>query len=221
MYVDFTLTGKMPLLMHADNVEAADVLSQERKTMARGDKTAGDDRSPAWSWHAYCYHDDENLVWPAENLMVSLRTAAATLIYSKQKTFKELSQSGLLIPAENLMFRTRKGQVSWEMIDRWRIDKTPFMEQSKQFTKADPDCSLFVKRAKVGQAKHVRVRPRFNHWMVSGQIVITSPEITFEKLSEFFKIAGDRAGLGDWRPSSKTPGPYGTFDAVLTKAKSK
>jgi len=219
MYVDFTLKGISPLLMHADDVMMSDELSQARKSMARGEKQAGDDRSPAWSWHTYCYRDGEHLVWPSENLMVSLRSAAATIIYSKQKSFKELSQSGLCIPTETLEFSTRKGPVSWGMIEDWRDENTPFMQQSKEFTKADPDCTLFVKRAKVGQAKHVRVRPRFENWFVKGQIIITNNEITFERLTEFFEIAGDRCGLGDWRPSCKTPGPYGRFQASLKKSK--
>ena len=219
MNVDFTLTGLSPLLMHADDVLMADELSHARKTMPKGQKAAGDDRSPAWSWHTYCYHEGDELVWPSENLMVSLRSAAATVIYSKMKSFKELSQSGLVIPTEALGFATRKGPVSWPMIQAWRDNDTPFMEQSKLFTKADPDCTLFVKRAKVGTAKHVRVRPRFENWTVSGRIIITNSEITYERLCEFFEIAGDRVGLGDWRPSSKTPGPYGRFKAELRKAK--
>lgn len=219
MNVDFTLTGISPLLMHADDVLMADELAHARKTMPKGQKTAGDDRSPAWTWHTYVYHEDDRVVWPSENLMVSLRSAAATVIYSKQKSFKELSQSGLVIPTEALDFQTRKGPVSWSMIQSWRDNDTPFMEQSKAITKSDPDCTLFVKRAKIGTAKHVRVRPRFEHWIVSGRIMITNSEITFERLTEFFEIAGNRVGLGDWRPSSKTPGPYGRFTAVLKKAK--
>ena len=77
MNVDFTLTGLSPLLMHADDVLMADELSHARKTMPKGQKAAGDDRSPAWSWHTYCYHEGDELVWPSENLMVSLRSAAA------------------------------------------------------------------------------------------------------------------------------------------------
>lgn len=219
MYVDFVLKGISPLLMHADDVMMADELSAARKSMSKGQKAPGDDRSPAWTWHTYCYHDDDHLVWPSENLMVSLRSAAATIIYSKQKSFKELSQSGLIIPDECLDLSTRKGKVSWGMIEAWRDDDTPFMQQSKEFTKNDPDCSLFVKRARIQQSKNIRVRPRFENWFVKGKIVITNPEISFERLVEFFTIAGDRCGLGDWRPSSKTPGPYGRFLPTLTKSK--
>lgn len=215
--IDFVLTGKSPLLIHADDVMAADSLEAERKAMKRGQSKAGDDRSPAWSWQSYLYHDGDKLVVPSENLMVSLRSAAATVIYSKQKSFKELSQSGLQMLNENLALATRKGEISMDLIRSVR--DLPFMEQSKRVTAADPDFVLHVKRARVGQSKHVRVRPCFKKWTLRGTIMIKDEEITFERLANFFDIAGKRVGLCDWRPSSKTPGTFGTFEAQLSKAK--
>jgi len=217
--VNFTLKSITPLLMHADDVVMADELKSRREKMKTSEKVAGDDRSPAWSWHTYCYHDGEHLVWPSDNIRSCLAKAASFVKYGRQSNCKSLSQSGLLITEENLSFSTRNGPVSWEMIEDWRERDVPFAEQSKLFTKADPDCSLFVKRAKIASSKNVRVRPKFEHWTIKGQIIITSSEISFDKLKEFFAIAGDRVGLGDWRPSApKGPGPYGRFSAALSRA---
>ena len=40
-------------------------------------------------------------------------------------------------------------------------------------------------------------------------------QITLAVLADVLKMAGDYKGLGDWRPSSKTPGPFGRFEAVV------
>jgi len=75
---------------------------------------------------------------------------------------------------------------------------------------------LFVKRASVGKAKHIRVRPKFSQWTVTGEVMVLKPDITPVILAQLFELAG-KAGLCDWRPAGKTPGPYGQSDAVVTE----
>ncbi len=76
---------------------------------------------------------------------------------------------------------------------------------------------LFVKRAPVGQSKHVRVRPRFNNWKIVGTLVVGMDEISNDVLAKLFELAGNFAGLCDWRPSSpKSPGSFGRFETTLT-----
>lgn len=216
--VDFELKSKSPLIMCRDDVMVADALESARKSMGKAKKKAGDDRSPPWSWHTKVYHDGDRVVMPADNMMSCIRKAAQAVPYGKNSNYKALSQSGLLILGD-LDFQTRKGHVSWNVIEQWRENDTSFADQSDQFTKADPDCTLFVKRVKLNSSKNIRVRPMFKNWTIRGRIIITSAEISFETLKEFFRIAGDRVGLGDWRPSAeKSPGPYGRFEAKLTKA---
>lgn len=209
----FTLTGFMPLLMHADNIEGSDELQEWRKQPAnKGVSVAGDDRSPAWTWQTYCYHDGQHITMPAENVMVALRQAGAQMILKKMKTFKEVTQSGLLISTEACEFRNDGKQIKWADILAMR-GKT-FAEQSAACKKLGFE--LFVKRARVGNSKHVRVRPKFAaaKWSVSGEIQVLKPEITGDILKQLFDLAG-KAGLCDWRPSGKTPGPYGQADAVV------
>ena len=209
----FTLTGFMPLLMHADNIEGADELKDWRKSpINKAITVAGDDRSPGWTWQTYCYHDGEHIVMPSENIMVALRQAGAQMILKRQKTFKEATQSGLLISNEACEFRNAGKQIKWA--DLVAMRELPFAQQSAACKKMGVD--LFVKRARVGTSKHIRVRPKFSQWTVTGTVMVLKPEITPEVLQQLFELAG-KAGLCDWRPAGKTPGPYGQSDAVVTE----
>jgi hypothetical protein len=210
----FTLTGITPLLMHADNVEAASTLDVWRKDSKNKNMSVkGDDRSPPWTWQTYVYIDDEGLIaMPADNLMVAIRQAGAKMILKGQKTFKEITQSGLLIARDNLEFINADRQI--EMADFVANRDADFVTHKKMAAVAG--FGLDVRRAKVGPAKHVRVRPIFRSWKVSGEIQILADEITLDRLSELFEIAGS-VGLGDWRPGCKTPGSYGQFEAKVSK----
>jgi len=211
----FTLTGLMPLLMHADSIEGSDELQEWRRDPTNKDVTvAGDDRSPTWTWQTYCYHNGQHIVMPSENIMVALRQAGSQIILKKQKTFKEITQSGLLVDGESCEFRCAGKQVKW--IDILSLRDKTFSQQSAACKKLGFD--LFAKRASVNKKKHVRVRPKFPVWSVSGEIMVLKPEITGDILKTLFELAG-KGGLGDWRPSGKTPGPYGQADAVVTEIK--
>jgi len=212
---DFVLTGFMPLLMHADDIDGADELEAWRKNPRNKNiSKAGDDRSPAWTWQTYLYHHKGCVVMPSENIMAALRTAGAQLILKKQKTFKEVSQSGLLIAGECCNFFSGGQTVSYDQIQAFRDEpwQTHIQKvESMGFT-------LFKKRARVGTSKHIRVRPKFDSWSVTGTIMVLKEEITQSILEQLFQLAG-RAGLCDWRPGCKTPGPYGQFEASLSEVK--
>jgi hypothetical protein len=78
--------------------------------------------------------------------------------------------------------------------------------------------SLFVKRAKVGAAKHVRVRPRFEKWELRGTVEVIAKEIQEIHLRQMFEIAGFYKGLCDWRPGSqKAPGRFGRYTPELKR----
>lgn len=211
----FTLKGVTPLLMHADDVEAATTLDVWRK--APGNKNVsvpGDDRSPGWTWQTYLYRDaDGNVAMPADNVMVALRQAGAKMTLKGQTTFKAITQSGLLMTDETLEFANGGKPVSASEFVKIRGEK--FTDQKKAVEKAGFE--LLIKRAKVGTSKHVRVRPMFRSWQVSGVIQVMAPEITIDSLVMLFDLAGD-VGLCDWRPGCKTPGRFGMFEATVTKA---
>lgn len=210
----FTIKGITPLLMHADDVESASALSEWRADKANKNKSVkGDDRSPAWTWQTYCYIDkDGNIAMPADNVMVALRQAGAQLILKAQKTFKAITQSGLLIAEDNLRFTNGGRQIAiGPFVENRDAD---FAVHKKMAAEAGFD--LLVKRAKVGQNKHVRVRPIFRSWEVTGVVQMLVDDITLDRLKELFEIAGS-VGLCDWRPGCKTPGTFGQFEATVSK----
>lgn len=218
---EFEIRKRSAILFHADNVEAADELEAWRKDPDnKKSSVPGDDRSPAWTWQKYLYFDPDGLLAvPAENLMVALRSAAAKIPMKRQETFKRVSQSGLMVTGprhvEFCEFIGPKGPV--READIGALRGLRFREQAEAVQ--DLGFKLFVKRAVVGSAKHVRVRARFDEWAVRGVATVTDPIITPEVLGRMFAIAGQQVGLLDWRPAApKSPGPYGRFTCDLRAA---
>jgi len=212
--VQVEITGTTPLLMHSDNIDWADKMTAwkddpKNKKFSK----AGDDRTPPWRWIGCLYHDGNIITMPNENIMRCIMEGATQVFTGKgQKTFKAQSQSGLLC-----------NDFHWPFIVN---GKTILLKDIQDFIKFDTfkenieaaeclDIELFVKRARIGQSKNIRVRPRFNAWSVSGQITIIDKQITPEILQTILEISGQYKGLGDWRPGAKTPGAFGMFKAVV------
>jgi hypothetical protein len=216
MDYSFCLTGLTPILIHADDVMAGDALKEWRS--ARENKNisvAGDDRSPPWTWQTYLYSDGQNLVIPQENIMACLRNAGMriTVPGKKNKTLKEVTQTGLMIDTETCNLLCGGKHIPISAITA--IRDLGFAEQFQAVKKLGFE--LKVKRAKVGTSKHVRVRAMLKSWKVTGTIMTADPIFDAKMLSEIFYIAGHYIGLLDWRPNSpKSPGPYGRFLAELT-----
>lgn len=211
MQVRFELTGITSLLMHNDDVEAADRLQRWRKDPTnKGISVPGDDRSPAWTWQTYLYHDGSHVAMPSQNIMVCLRQAGTQMILKKQKTYKEVSQSGMGITTEFVPFLSGGRQIAMQEIIA--LQDKPFIDQSDACRAIG--FRLFAKRARIGTSKNIRVRPRFDQWSVSGEITVVAPELTLPVVRQLFEIAG-RVGLCDWRPGCKTPGPFGMFTSEV------
>jgi hypothetical protein len=216
---DVTLTGKMPLLMHADNIDWADQMGIW-KDDPRNKKTskAGDDRTPAFRWLGSLYHDGAVVAIPNDNLMRAFMEGGAMVPVPgarNQKTFKSQSQSGMLVDGSH-----------WPLtINGTTIPVAPILDlkdepnfQAHRKAVAAMGFELFLKRAKIGQSKHIRVRPMFEKWAVSGVVHVWDEQITADALTQIVTFAGLYRGLGDWRPGGKTPGPFGMFAAKVTAA---
>jgi hypothetical protein len=214
---EVTLTGARDLLMHKDNIQFGEKIKRWCKDPKnKRDSVAGDDRSPAFTWIGYCYEDKKHLVLDADNLMTMLREGGAKCpTGKKQETFKKITQSGLLV-----------NEIGWPLL----IGGVPIpwasiiaLEQEEDFSKHEDlaralGFELFVKRAKIGKAKHVRVRPRFTNWSAVGTLTVLNSEISEQVLGNILTHAGQLCGLCDWRPSSPTaPGPFGTFTASIKR----
>ena len=127
-----------------------------------------------------------------------------------KKTFKSQTQSGMRVDDLYIPLKTGpKGQyIDWKQIDALRTE--PSFPKHIQAAR-DMGIRLFVKRAKVGMSKHIRVRPMFEQWGLEFTISAWDDELTEAVLKNIYTYAGTYKGLGDWRPGSPTPGSYGMF----------
>jgi len=211
-----TLTGLTPLLMHWDNIDWADLLDAWKADPANKNASkAGDDRTPAWRWIGYTYHDGQHVAIPSDNLMTCLREGGAMVPVpggKGGKTFKTQTQTGITT-----------GEPAWKLTIPAGL--VPIADIEALTTVSDFSAhkaavsqlgfSLSVKRAKIGTAKHVRVRPRFDAWVATGSLAVIDDQITEPVLRDILTYAGRFKGLGDWRPSSPKPGTYGMFSAEV------
>ena len=215
--VSVKITGTMPLLMHADNIDWADKMEAWRNVPAnKALSKAGDDRTPAWRWLGCLNYDDPKggvVTIPSEYIMRCIMGGAAMTPTGKGKgTYKSLSQSGLL--CADFHWPLLVGGKPVKMADVNVCLSVDSFADQKQLAES-LGFSLFVKRAKIGASKHIRVRPRFDEWSTTGQIIITDKAINRETLATILELSGRLKGLGDWRPGAPTPGPFGTFKAVV------
>lgn len=215
-----TITGAQPLLMHQDDIEWADEMEQWRskRENARNSK-AGDDRSPAHRWMGSLYRNEQGqIIIPTENIMRCLMEGGSGVpVPGKgKKTFKAQSQSGIMPRGVGWPLLVDGKPIDYKNIAPL-MKKPDFRDHREAVEKLG--FKLFVKRARIGASKHVRVRPRFNSWSARGELVVTDDQITTEVLMDILYHAGKYKGLGDWRPSSpKVPGTFGLFDAEVTLA---
>lgn len=211
---EITIKGKTPLIMHYDNLDWADYM--EKWKNERGDKKgkskAGDDRTPAWRWLGSLYHDGEHIALPSDNLSRCLMEAGAMIILEGKKTYKSVTQSGMMIGEPFWSFEVAGKKVPYEPFKQMinELDFEKHKELARQF-----GFELYVKRAKINQAKHVRVRPRFEQWSASGTVKVWDEKINLDVVTTLFDFAGNYKGLCDWRPGSRTPGSYGMFEATV------
>lgn len=213
---EVTLIGKTPLLMHHDNIDWADFMD-EWKANPENKKTskAGDDRSPAWRWLGCVYHDGKHVCVPQENIMRALMEGGAMVPVpggKNGKTFKSLTQSGMMSADPFWRLEVGGSQISWKDVEAGK-NIAAFAAHKK--AAQELGFELLVKRAKIGTSKHVRVRPMFREWRAIGRLSVWDEQITDKTLAQILEYAGNFKGLGDWRPGGKTPGPYGTFEAEV------
>ncbi len=209
------LTGETPLLMHQDNLQWEEYMKKWRLDPANKKlSVAGDDRTPAWKWIGYAYIASDKLVIPSDNLMTVLREGGKKVQTGKgMQTFKSQTQSGIVIDQPAWPMTINGNEVPYapikELINNPNLDEHHTTVENLGF-------ELFIKRAKIGAAKHVRVRPRFDTWKIQGTLTVLDEIITTPILQSILDIAGNYCGLCDWRPSSpKSPGPFGKFTVEL------
>lgn len=215
---EVAITGTTPLLMHWDNIDWADKMAEWQ---ADGDNKknskAGDDRTPAWRWIGSMYHDGERVAMPSDNLMRCLMEGGAMVPVpggKSGKTFKSQTQSGMMVNEAYWPVRVNEAGASIPIDEVEALMAQPSFRAHKEAAVA-LGFSLFVKRARIGASKHVRVRPRFDRWSILGTVSVWDDQITDKVLADVLRYAGQYKGLGDWRPGGKTPGSFGMFQATV------
>jgi hypothetical protein len=215
-----TLEGLTPLLMHNDNLAFNEKIKAWQKLPEnKAQSVAGDDRSPAWTWIGYLYHDGRNLGVTSDNIMTMLREGGAKVQTGKRtETYKKQTQAGLMLDQQQFDIYVDGSLVPYDGIKALigELDFNKHIELAEAL-----GFELLVKRAKIGQAKHVRVRPMFRKWTLKGSLTVIDSElfgITEEVLKTILDQAGALCGLCDWRPSSpKAPGTFGKFAPVVKR----
>jgi hypothetical protein len=217
-----TITGLSDLLFHADNIEWSDEMKRWREDPANKAKSvAGDDRSPAHTWLGSLYHDTKHVAIPSDNLMRCLMEGGAQVPVpggKNGKTFKAQTQSGMVVVEE-----------SWPLIVNGKPIPVPGLLaltkeedfQAHVTAARAAGFMLLVKRAKPpsSKGKHVRVRPRFTQWGATGTLQVWDDQLKLPSLVDILRLAGRNKGIGDWRPSSPTPGPFGRFEAKIVEVR--
>ena len=206
----FTLYGLTPLLLHADSVSAAEEVREWRLSPENRAAPAGDDRYPPWTWQSYVYSDGQHLALPQMNILAGLRVAGAQVRLQGRKSLRQLSQSAIVPDSDYAQLFIDGKKIPISLLEGFKHES--FADQVRKARELGIE--LMAVRARVGQAKHVRVRPCIYKWQVQGTVTVYSRELTRDRMQQLFDLAGD-AGLGDWRPSCRTPGPYGRFRAEV------
>lgn len=212
------LTGVTPLLMHKDNLDwGKRVKAWAQDPANKKVSTPGDDRTPAWTWLGYCYFDSESVVIDSDNLMAMLRDAGKKCSAAKGKgSLKAATQSGIIVNEIGWPIHCKGEPISKEMLMELQNEDN-FEEHEKLVNSLGFE--LFTKRAKVGQNKHVRVRPRFDAWTCRGTITVLDPALTPSVIKTLFDQAGRFVGVGDWRPGSPASGRFGMFTTEVEESK--
>jgi hypothetical protein len=214
-----TLRGLTPLLMHNDNLAFAEKIkawqiAPENKAYS----ASGDDRSPAWLWLGYTYHDGKHLGVNSDNIMTMLREGGAKVSTGHGKgTYKKQTQSGIMLDQQQFDLYVGNQRIKIADIEPLigNMDFNQHIETAEML-----GFELLVKRAKIGRAKHIRVRPMFREWELRGSLTVLDSELTGltgDILELVLNQAGALCGLCDWRPSSGSSGTFGKFQPEVKR----
>jgi len=215
-----TLEGLTPLLMHNDNLAFCEKIKAWQKAPENKlNSIAGDDRCPAWTWMGYLYHNDKVLGVSSDNVMTMLREGGSKVsVGKKSETFKKQTQSGIMLDQQQFDLYVNNKTISVADL-KSLIGNTDFNEHLE--TAEMLGFELLVKRAKIGNNKHIRVRPMFRNWRLEGSLTILDSEIsnlTEHNLKIILNQAGALCGICDWRPSSpKSSGTFGKFSPIIKR----
>jgi|TARA_R110000868_G_C10970190_1_gene769680 hypothetical protein len=140
---------------------------------------------------AKLFPDGANLYMPTENIIACLINAGKKIKHGRGSM--KAAVTGILLD----------DPIGYSLETRWKSYKE--MEKDED--------SWFQKIVNVQGSKIVRTRVLVPEWKFKVKCELETSICDFDMLQELLVIAGRIIGLGDWRPSSGTPGSYGKFIA--------
>lgn len=185
--ITMRLTGTRPLLMHSSRL--ADPLDPIRarltKITSKRSKTVADHLEISRiEWHGGLWLHEGRPCIPAEALLKSFQLAARA---------------------------SNKGQEASAGI---QIERPAFLEYDGPADVDElgsDDRFVFRTTVRVGRARTIRTRARFDAWAVEFNVLFLPTLLNRAEVIDTFMTAGFTKGVGDWRPT------FGTFLAEERK----
>lgn len=174
--VHYRLTSDCPMLVH--NGQTADPLNKWSKAMkavsGKRKKTDADYEELARiEFNAGLYMGPDGPVIPAPNIDSMLTNAA------KKSREGQLAKSGVFCLGDaSLEYDGPRDVVGLWADERFR----------------------HVAIVRVGMARVARTRPIFREWAATVTLNIEDTVVNVRQIDEWFIVAGQQIGLGDWRP---------------------
>lgn len=185
--IEFTVTGKAPLLMHSDRfANPLDPLTKAHKELTGKRKKTDDDQIAIArsEFIGGCYWNKASgFFMPAQNLDACL-IAAAKL----QKLGVKFKQ-GVQVLEDELPL----------------LGKLP---DTPEKLWASPE-NIDARGVKVGQAKIIRYRPIFRQWSLKATVMFNEEVVNESEVRKAITDAGALIGLGDYRPR------FGRFNVTI------
>lgn len=179
--ISVTIRGVTPLLMHAfTDADQMTATSGSRASAAASDRGTPEDQARE---HLYFSADGETIILPQPNVFSCIVSAGKFFKAGKSKI---TTQKTSLLPA-CLFFRDTEFPLEH---GGWSVD-----------TRA-------VRIPSTG-GRIQRHRPIFHEWALTFTADLDTDEMSERLLREIVDAAGNKIGLGDFRPECK--GPYGRF----------
>ena len=204
MEATFTIKGVSPLLMHCgQTADPVNCFSRAMKNQSKKrQKTDEDYLSLALlEWYAGLYTSprittdiDGNVTVPEDAKLVIPAHVLDSCIREGAKKNKEgkLASAGVIVTGDGLL------KTSVKDIDAASAD------ESFRFSAA----------VRVGTAKIIRTRPRFDAWSVTFTAEIDESVCEERQVTSWLQSAGKLVGIGDWRPGAPRGGSFGRFIVV-------
>lgn len=188
--LEISVEGITPLILH--NSRTASPLDKYNKLIkqitSKRKKTDEDhEEILKLQWEASLYWEDKLGVYmPWENVFAMLLKAAKKHKFGPKMCAFDFSKNFLGFP---ITFPNSKN-----------LEKL----------KADSE-NKFVKLVNIQRSKTLTCRPIFKEWALTFSFDVNVELVDLNEVKTIIATASEQVGMGEWRASSPTPGPYGKF----------